>query len=196
MNRLDQVLQSHFPTVLVPRYEPLAALQETGDRFLLGARALKLEISRPWLHAVVALSAGDWERDLPYGDAPEDEFTLRCGVIPRGLIEAFEARAAASCPNEVGAWIVWSETTREFSMIELPTISHGPSHLNYDRPTLESNSWLIADLHSHGRGQAFFSSTDDRDDAGAVKLAMVAGRCDGAVQWCMRAELLGVRVRI
>ncbi|MGH7216105.1 MAG: PRTRC system protein A [Nitrospiraceae bacterium] len=194
MNRMDVILQKQFPTVLMPKYGTLEPLRATGDRFILGADAIKMEISRPWVHAVVTLTPEGFQRPLPYGKAPADSFKLRCGTIPWMLRDSFVNRAAQACPNEVGSWIVWNEHTREFSLLYLHAFSHGPAHLDYQCPELPEGTWLVADLHSHGSGAAFFSSKDDADDAGAVKVAMVLGRADGQIQWALRAELLGVRV--
>ena len=44
-------------------------------------------------------------------------------------------------------------------------------------PSFIDRSVDADDCHSHGRGKAFFSSTDDRDDQHDVKLALVLGHC-------------------
>lgn len=194
MTTMDQLMQRQFPTVLMPRYGDLEPLRETGDRFILGSDTLKLEISRPWLHAVVNLAPSGFARSLPYGRAPRDSITLRCGVVPRALLDEFAERARRACPYEVGAWIVWDECTGEFAMLELPTLSHSPVHLEYEAPELPKGVWLVVDVHSHGKGRAGFSPTDDADDAGAVKFAMVYGRAHADGEWVVRAELLGLRL--
>lgn len=194
MTTMDEILQRQFPTVLMPRYGTLEPLAQTGDRFVLGADALKLEISRPWVHAVVDLTPARFARSLPYGKAPPDSITLRCGVIPRALMDAFAERARQACPYEVGAWIVWDENTRVFSLVELRALSHSPVHLYYEAPELPDGVWLVVDAHSHGEGRAGFSPTDDADDAGAVKFAMVYGRAHADGEWAVRAELLGLRL--
>lgn len=196
MSALDKVLQAQFPTVLMPKFEAWQPLQSTGDRFILGANALKMEISRPWLHAVLDLTPAGFARGLPYGAAPQDSLTYRCNAIPRSLLREFEERAAQACPNEIGAWVVWNESSGEFSLLELPVISHGPEHLDYETPQLPNGCWLVMDIHSHGHGAAFFSPKDNRDDAGAVKLAAVYGRAHREGEWVVRAELLGLRVQM
>ncbi len=36
LNRADAALQSSFPTVMVPRREPVAPMQAAGERLLIG----------------------------------------------------------------------------------------------------------------------------------------------------------------
>ena len=44
-----------------------------------------------------------------------------------------------------------------------------------DRPALPEGTCLAIDVHSHGAMKPFFSSTDDLDDSGGVKLSVVLG---------------------
>jgi PRTRC genetic system protein A len=37
---------------------------------------------------------------------------------------------------------------------------------------------MVCDIHSHGHGPAFFSATDDADDAHSTKISIVFGRLD------------------
>ena len=39
---------------------------------------------------------------------------------------------------------------------------------------------MVVDIHSHGWAPAFFSSTDDADDRGAMKISLVLGNLDRA----------------
>lgn len=194
MNQLDLTIQSHFPCHVLPKFEAFEPMTKTGDRLLLGSSKLQLEISRPWLHAIVTISGEEFARGLPYGESLRERKEMRCGEIPRALMLDFMEKAAAACPNEVGAWIVWDEHTKEFSLIDLPVLSNSPDHLQYQTPHLEQGQWLVVDLHSHGSSEAFFSSTDDEDDKGAVKLSFVLGKCDGDFVWAGRWNLLGVQI--
>jgi len=194
MNQLDLTIQSHFPCHVLPKFEDFELMTKTGDRFLLGSNKLQMEISRPWLHAIVTISGDEFARGLPYGESLVERKDLRCGDIPRALMLEFMEKAAAACPNEVGAWIVWDELTKEFSLVDLPVLSSSPDHLQYQTPLLKSGQWLVVDLHSHGPSDAYFSSTDDEDDKGAVKLSFVLGKCDGEFVWAGRWNLLGVQI--
>ena len=193
MNQLDLTIQSHFPCHVLPKFEVFEPMTKTGDRLLLGSSKLQMEISRPWLHAIVTISGEEFSRGLPYGEPLVERREMRCGEIPRALMLEFMEKAAAACPNEVGAWIVWDEHSNEFSLIDLPILTHSPDHLAYQAPILQTGQWLVIDLHSHGPSEAFFSVTDDADDKGSVKMSFVLGKCDGEFEWAARWNLLGVQ---
>jgi PRTRC genetic system protein A len=48
----------------------------------------------------------------------------------------------------------------------------------YRPPLLPVGTHIVCDIHSHGTGPAFFSATDDLDDAHSTKIAIVIGRLD------------------
>ncbi|RQN37259.1 PRTRC system protein A [Paraburkholderia tropica] len=177
MNPVDIALQGSFPSVMVPTREPVAPMSASGERLLIASNGVFLEINRPWVHLVRRLSSFDWRTPVPYGKAFE-RTDLLCGSVPPALVAQFASMARAALPNEIGAWIVWSAVTGAFRLVGLPSLSHGPAHLHYDRPLLHEGESLVVDCHSHGRSRAYFSSTDDRDDQHDVKFALVLGNCD------------------
>lgn len=192
MNNLDRVIQQEYAVLAAPKYEDFQPLPDTGQRYVLGRQGLKLEIKRPWLHAVVSMHEGAVRLPLPYGHAPEDGVTLLCGFIPRALAERFIAQAREALPNETAAWITWDENTREFAYVPLAAQSSSPGHCTYEVPSLQPGRHLVLDLHSHGAHPAFFSSQDDVDDYGTVKLAAVLGNVDqDEPTMAARACLLG-----
>ena len=177
MNKLDLLIQEHAPVVVVPKHENLPALQTTGYRYLVGQDGLKLEVRRPWLHAVVSHTISVRPGPLlPYGVCPTDKLEITCGAFPAGMRERFIGAARDVLPVEAAAWIVWDERTRRFDYVSLRALSSSPEHIHFERPELPMDTWLVMDLHSHGAARAFFSRTDDEDDAGEVKMAGVFGR--------------------
>ncbi|MCP4025705.1 MAG: PRTRC system protein A [Sphingomonas sp.] len=81
----------------------------------------------------------------------------------------------AALPNEAAAFVIWNEATGDFA-IRYPAIDQAtPSRLVYRTPALPAGWHLVCDIHSHGRASAFFSATDDADDAHATKIAIVFG---------------------
>jgi PRTRC genetic system protein A len=87
-------------------------------------------------------------------------------------------------PNEAAAFVLWNEETGDF-VVDWPVVDEAtPSRLVYRPPSLRPGWHLVCDIHSHGSGPAFFSATDDADDADATKIALVFGRLghpDGTV---------------
>ncbi|MCP3712293.1 PRTRC system protein A [Paraburkholderia sp. CNPSo 3274] len=176
MNPIDFALQHSFPSVMVPTREPVAPMTVPGERLLIASNGVFLEINRPWIRLVRRLGVFEWRTSVPYGEAAELT-ELACGSVPAELVAGFAHMARAALPNEAGAWIVWDAATGEFRVVPLPSLSHSPAHLSYERPELRSGEWLVVDCHSHGSGSAYFSTTDDRDDQHDVKFALVLGHC-------------------
>jgi PRTRC genetic system protein A len=191
MNPVDHVLQTSFPSLPVPTREPVAPMSAPGERLLIASNGAFLEINRPWIRLVRLLGSYAWQTPVPYGKAV-NETVVRCGPVPADLVAEFARMARVALPNEVGAWITWNASTGAFRLLPLSSLSHGPSHLRYERPKLDADEWLVVDCHSHGRGKAFFSSTDDRDDQHDVKLALVLGHCHQtpsvALRLCVKGQ--------
>ncbi|CAG9185755.1 hypothetical protein LMG32289_06091 [Cupriavidus pampae] len=179
MHPADLALQQSFPTVMVPRFSALAPLEMAGERLLIAANGVFLEIVRPWLRVVRRMGAFQHSTALPYGDATEAT-ELRCGRVPAQLIGEFAAMARSAHPVETGAWIVWNAASASFRLIPVRILEQSSSHLNYDRPRLADGEVLVVDCHSHGRYGAGFSSKDDADDRYDVKFAFVVGHCGSA----------------
>jgi PRTRC genetic system protein A len=177
MNILDLTLQRSFPTVMVPRGEPVAAMESAGERLLIAENGVFLEIRRSWISLVRRIAQFDVQTPVPYGRAAEST-TVSFGSIPAGLVGQFAVMAREAVPNETGAWIVWSASTRTFRLAPVHIISHDAGSLRYERPSLSGDEVLVVDCHSHGRHTAYFSETDNEDDRHDVKMALVIGNCD------------------
>jgi len=191
MNPLDAVLQKSFPSVMVPRNEAVPPLTAAGERLLIAANGIWLEVFRPWIRVVRCIARYDVRTAIPYGEVAEST-ELLCGAVPGEHVAAFYQMARAALPNEAGAWIVWNNHTREFRIVALPSLSHGPGHLVYERPVLRDGESVVLDCHSHGSGAAFFSRTDNDDDRHDVKLALVLGHCDRAPSVALRLCAKGI----
>jgi PRTRC genetic system protein A len=101
---------------------------------------------------------------------------MRCGLIPNTILGAIIDHFVAALPIEAAAFILWNETTIGFE-VRHPEIEDATrSRLVYPLPVPEPDCHLICDIHSHDTGPAFFSATDDADDAHSTKIAIVFGR--------------------
>lgn len=191
MNALDTVLQKSFPSVMVPRNEAVEPMISNGERLLIAANGIWLEVQRPWIRVVRRIARYDVTTAIPYGDVAEST-ELLCGAIPAEHVAAFYRMSHAALPNEAGAWIVWNRHTGQFRTVSLPSLSHGPGHLRYERPLLDDGESVVVDCHSHGSGGAFFSRTDNEDDRHDVKLALVLGNCDRSPSMAFRLCVKGI----
>lgn len=188
----DAILQRHSPLVIVGRHggeiEPLA---ENRHRFLACSDGLWLQLHRPWLRLAQTCAASQVR--LPYGDwMPETWFAWSRSELTDLLIK-FTAYARAALPNEHAAFGIWDDYAEQL-VYRGAVIDHAtPGSLEYRRPELKEHEHLAVDLHSHGRMAAGFSHIDDEDDAGDVKLAIVAGNLDcREPSYAMRLCALGL----
>ncbi|WP_397587011.1 PRTRC system protein A [Sphingobium fuliginis] len=155
------------------------ALREarSGQGLAVGADRVMLILRRPWLALDVSVTP-PLAAYLPYGSAGTQRADLRCGLIPHAHLEETLDFFRAELPNEAAACILWNEVTRQFT-VNFPIIDEAtPSRLVYRPPALPPNWHMVCDIHSHGRGPAFFSATDDADDAHSTKISIVFGRLD------------------
>jgi PRTRC genetic system protein A len=176
---LDTALLAAAPVAVVPANSAFFPLQDNGHRFLLAADGIYLEARRPWLHFIHRLAPITGVR-IPYGAlAPKVEFAFgRLGVAMAQLQE-FALHASAAAPIEAAGSVIWNSGSGEWR-IEYPKLIGEASvaHIQFQQVELGADDHLIIDLHSHGNGPAFFSTTDDADDAGSVKVAGVYGSLD------------------
>ena len=178
MDARDIALQGVMPTVMAPRYTELEQLDTPGNRILMAANGVWLEVCRAWLYARIRL-APPIRIPVPYGIVRE-EMRFGFGKLPKAMVAQFIELARVRSPNECAAWIVWNQRTDAWKLMMLEEASVGPGHVIVNLPTLESDEHLVMDLHSHGLTEAFFSRTDNKDDKGEVKIAGVIGNLNQA----------------
>ncbi|AOR76298.1 PRTRC system protein A [Novosphingobium resinovorum] len=171
-----------FPCYPVPPSGQTPAIEElrsvrAGQGLLVGADGVMLILRRPWL-ALDAHIAPTLDGHVPYGKVGDPMAELRCGLIPRELLRHILQHFEAALPNEAAAFVIWDEHTAQFTIAYPEIEAATPSRLVYRTPTLAQGSHIVCDIHSHGNGAAFFSATDDADDAHSTKIAIVFGRLD------------------
>jgi PRTRC genetic system protein A len=192
LDQRDAVLQAHTPAVIVPRYSALQIIPEPGHRYLVAHDGLWLELLRPWIHLRTRIASTHGEISLPYGKvAPVFTYAFAPGEL-ENLQRRFVHDATAALPNEFAAWGVWDENAGRIEYRPLIADASSPGGIAFHRPRLEPHEHLAIDLHSHGTMDAFFSATDDADDAGEVKLSAVVGTLDKEPTFASRLCVLGL----
>lgn len=192
----DVLLQNLTPVIPVPRFSPLAPMEKPGHRYLLARDGLWLEVYRPWIHGRVPLATCEFsgEHRLPFGEL-EQSIEYRFGAEDLQRLQAlFAYDACKTLPNEAAAWGVYDEKSGRLEYRALLADAASATGITFQRPRLADHEHLAVDIHSHGAGPAGFSTTDDRDDLGEVKISLVAGGLGGQVEWESRLCLLGVYV--
>lgn len=75
---------------------------------------------------------------------------------------------------EAMAHIVWNRTTESYR-VAIPKQKVSKAAVSYDWSHVAADEEVILDIHSHNTMGAFFSGTDERDDATYVGISGVAG---------------------
>ncbi|MFS2004643.1 PRTRC system protein A [Duganella sp. CT11-25] len=175
--KLDKALLRAAPIVAVPAFSEFQPLQEDGHRFLLARGGLYLEIRRPWLKFIHRLAEIDVH--VPYG--PVKAMTeLSFGTLGKAMpqLQEFALHATAMAPNEAAAALMWNSSSNTWRLAYPDDVVATPASISYTAAIPSDNEHMVIDLHSHGNLHAFFSDTDDKDDAGSVKIAGVYGSLD------------------
>lgn len=175
LDKKDVALRKSCPVMPVPRFTPFQPLSEPGERMLVASNGTFIEIKRKWGYFI--RNVGAIATTVPFGQV-QAATVLHTGKLPMALLQRFVVMAKAECDVEIGASIVWDEVTSEFSLLRSVAIEAGPGHLVYQLPPLEATEHIVIDCHSHARFEAFFSKTDDMDDAHAVRFSYVVGNCN------------------
>ena len=194
MNRLDQIIAERMPTVMVPAYEDLSAIKENETRLLMARNGLYIETKTRWGHLVKHLWCSP--RQLPYGNVEElDTFK---DVLSNATVQSIikhdvvcSAAKYARSNKEWGGFIALTKNGFQYIPVEFDSTA---VKINYRMPVLPEGAVIAVDIHSHGRIAPFFSRTDNEDDKGGVKIAVVLGHYrnenemdafDIAVKYCV-----------
>lgn len=189
MKSMDEVIAATFPTVLVPRSAPLVPAAKAGVRYLVAGDGLWREVSLPWIRVVHMIAPSSLQ--LPYGRLQE-EVKLACPPIPAELRSQFLRDARQALPHEMAAALVWDSVTGLWRYEQRASVSSDAASVRYREVHLRDGEYLVVDLHSHAAYPAFFSSTDDEDDAGSMKFSGVLGDLDkGGISARMRLNMAG-----
>jgi PRTRC genetic system protein A len=199
MLALDMATYAAAPIVAVPVHNTFAPLLDNGHRFLLAQGGLYLEVRRPWLHLIHKVAEQLPTVRIPYG-AIENKMEFGYGRLGAAIpqMKEFAAHAMVEAPIEAAGSLIWNHVTNVWSLKYPKTIGEATSgSIQFEQVELAEDESLVVDLHSHGAHPAFFSGTDDADDAGSVKICGVFGSLDQEVQTvAFRLCVLGVYLPI
>lgn len=171
----DIALQQSCPVIAAPKFGPLPPM-ENGQRIVVARNGVFVQVKRAWLDCLERIGEINRCLPLPYGDiAPSVRFSF--GVIPVKLLHDFVTAGRTALPNEIAGGLIYSERTATLRLELYEPIDSSPDRIDYRMPTLMHDEILCVDLHTHGKGRAFFSPTDNEDDR-SVKVAGVFGNLD------------------
>jgi PRTRC genetic system protein A len=172
----DCVVFGETPTLMQPLFgEKLPEPEAYKHRFVVGQDGLYIEAQ----NSVVAVRQRIAESGLrlPYGKIEHTGIQLRNGKIPGRILGDVLKKAAAAVPNEWAGMVVWNGKLSEYQLFEPDVVVATPGRVSY-LSSLPDGLILVMDLHSHGNGEAFFSTTDNESDLGGFYVAAVLGHCE------------------
>lgn len=198
MDKRDVALQASMPTVMMPRHGDLDQSAAMGERIIVAQNGVFLEINRQWGRFIRQVGAAI-NTPLPYGNCkPMTEWKI--DALPFDLLQTFNQQAEQNCRTEVGAAIIWNGDSG-YRLEPVQVIDSSAAHLTFVRPVLGAGDHLIVDCHSHARGKAYFSATDNTDDAFDVKISYVVGNCDRtekstAMRLCLKGIFENLKLEV
>lgn len=189
-HKLDAAIQTAFPTIVAPKFGAIEPMALNGIRYIVAANGFWREVKLPWLH--VCHRVGKIGVQLPYGEVA-GRLELLCSSVPMELMAQFKHDAALALPNEMAAALIWNEADDTWRYQERTPLEQTAAFVKYAEAKLEKGEYLVVDLHSHALFEAFFSATDDHDDAGSMRFSGVIGNLDQETQsFCLRLNLAGM----
>ncbi|MCU7369528.1 PRTRC system protein A [Paucibacter sp. O1-1] len=190
MDPRDHALLSACPVVAAPRFGALPDMPN-GQRIVVARNGWFVQTRLDWLDSITALGMEPPAMRLPYGDI-EEHLRFSFGPLPIRMIEEFVAYGRAHLPNEVAGVLIYSRTNGRLRLAICEAEWASPVRIDYRRPPMANDETVAVDLHTHGRGPAFWSADDDRDDQG-IKVAGVFGLLDQpAPMACFRLVVNGL----
>jgi PRTRC genetic system protein A len=157
---------------MVPKHGELELCEAGKTRLLMASDGLYLETRTPWGHLVEKL----WNspRPLPYGEVEEVDTFEEAAREAMDAIEEMKLDAAdyAERDLEWAGWVVYGPKGFRYERVKFAAtaVSARVTH-----PKLVNGESLAIDVHSHGTMLAGFSSTDNEDDKGGVRICITLG---------------------
>ncbi|CAM3420885.1 PRTRC system protein A [Paracidovorax anthurii] len=190
MDPRDQALLASCPVVAAPRFGALPDMPN-GQRIVVARNGWFVQTRLDWLDSITALGMEPPAMRLPYGDI-EEHLRFSFGPLPIRMIEEFVAYGRAHLPDEVAGVLIYSRSSGRLRLAICEAEWASPVRIDYRRPPMAHDETVAVDLHTHGRGPAFWSADDDRDDQG-IKVAGVFGLLDQpAPMACFRLVVNGL----
>jgi len=173
---------------------PVRGFHWSVSDMLADPRPVHVLAARDGLYEVRKTPVGIFSRRLeeaPFLDEWGEGFRLNFPRIPAPVLARVVDFFREQLPDEAVAYICWGG---EGYIIVFPPQEATPSGVDYERLTFETapRGWVpVIEVHSHGNGLAFFSSTDSADEL-ATGLYAVVGRVGVAPEIRVRYSCGGV----
>jgi PRTRC genetic system protein A len=171
----DLAVQLNFPVCIAPQAASVGRPEKNGTRFILAQDGVYRELSTDWMVRTKRHSTCC----LPYGEMAES-LIFRVTAPPNELWRAFVEKARNVYPNECAGWFIWNPIAKYWRLAMRQELHASPDRIDYQEPPMSEDEVAVVDIHSHGQHRAYFSTMDDSDDAGGIKIAAVIGRVNSS----------------
>ena len=193
----DEIIRRRFPTLMVPREEPLPECPVGETRLLMAADGLYLETNQPWGRLLRRLWSLSRIRPLPYGAVEEvDEFhaILQDHIMP--IISAYMVEEAAAYARDKKEWAglaIWDGEGCNY--LPVPFNASCLRAEDIQMPKLPEGHYIVGDVHSHHEMSPSFSPIDDNSDSMGARISVVLGnfrvckegpRFDWTARYCVQ----------
>lgn len=102
-------------------------------------------------------------------------FDYHLPKIPGAVLDELVEKGRKALPNEVMLQLFWDDESFRYVVFK-PEQRACPTGVIIKRNMeMEQKYWLVADMHTHGNGSAFFSEIDDADEKG-WRIFVVCGK--------------------
>jgi PRTRC genetic system protein A len=171
----DAMNMANFPVIIAKHSQCIEPAAAFGQRYIVGKRGLFREVNTPWLLSRVLIAAP--LMPTPYGDV-EEVSVFKCGSPPSTLWTEFIEHAKEKAPVECAGLMIWNVESKCWRLAIREESLATSSRVDYLEPSLDDDEIAVLDVHSHGHHRASFSSRDNADDQGCIKISAVIGRID------------------
>lgn len=174
---IEKAIAANFPVIAAPQSGSIEVPKQFGTRYIVAKQSLLCEIHTPWLYFRAPVARLAQVNQTPYGEVGLHILVqFKCNPLPMQVWKEFIAQARNDCPNEAAALAVWNHTTGAWRLAARQATLVTPGRIDYVEPEIGEDELVVVDMHSHGAGAAYFSSRDDVDDFGGIKIAVVWGK--------------------
>ncbi len=161
------------PMLMAPIFGELPAVEVGQHRFVAAKDGIYVQAKTKALDVCLKISSTP---PLPYGELKE-HVKLAGGILPFEMFLNVIERASKAYPNEWAGVAIYNPETKSYGLHQPEIESVSAGHIQYKTDAYDDEC-IAVDIHTHGAGKAYFSSTDDHSDKGGVYVAMVLGNLD------------------
>lgn len=164
---------------------------DDGIRFLLSSDGIIREIKTSWMMVRRKFLLKETHVSLP-AELIEGEVAITLPLIPNKLFSEFLRKALTMLPAEAAGWLILNQKSATWRLEMSKVRSSSPNHVSYIPPIVGIDEVAVVDMHTHGESCAYFSSRDNDDDRGTIKISVVFGSLGKGKKLTIMSRLVAI----